>query len=109
MHRLGFQEAQSLLAVGGHQHPIASLLQRHAKNIGKAGLVVGQQDGMGHGGRSLGGDQAMGRLSVKQAPSPGLLCSSTVPPWFSITEKTLASPRPVPWGLVVKNGSKIFS
>ncbi|MNZ92171.1 hypothetical protein D3C78_1111860 [compost metagenome] len=52
---------------------------------------------------------ATGKYRVKRLPSPGVLTTSTAPPWVRITPCTTARPRPVPWptGLVVKKGSKM--
>ena len=51
----------------------------------------------------------MGRTRRKPHPEPGLLSTSIRPPWpATIAWVTLRpSPRPLPIGLVVKNGSKI--
>src|ERR1041384_565326 len=43
------------------------------------------------------------------APPPGLGWTAIAPPWSSTTRRTIARPRPVPWVLPVKNGSKILS
>ena len=50
-----------------------------------------------------------GRITRKRLPRPGVLSTSTRPPWSATMPWLTANPRPVPWptGLVVKNGSKI--
>ena len=51
------------------------------------------------------------RVIVNRVPLPGLLSTSIAPPTLSRILCTVESPRPVPlpFGLVVKNGSKIRS
>ena len=47
-----------------------------------------------------------GRRTRKRVVPP-LRSARTLPPWSDIVRSTIASPRPVPLALVVKNGSKI--
>ena len=44
---------------------------------------------------------------VNTAPPAGPFAAAKVPPWASAIRETMASPKPVPACLVVKNGSKI--
>ena len=45
---------------------------------------------------------------MNRAPDPaGLFSAFIVPSWLSKSCRTIASPRPVPFSLVVKKGSKI--
>jgi hypothetical protein len=46
-----------------------------------------------------------GRSNSKVAPRSGLRVARRRPPWFSIIERTIASPIPIPCGLVVKKAS----
>ena len=49
-----------------------------------------------------------GSRTVKLAPSPGVLCTSSCPPSFATMPSVIDSPNPVPCSaFVVKNGSKI--
>src|SRR6478672_6996755 len=49
-----------------------------------------------------------GTRRVNLVPRPGSLCTSTSPPWARTMFRVVASPSPVPPGLVVWNGRKIL-
>src|SRR4051812_15873637 len=53
------------------------------------------------------GQAGTGSVIVKVAPPPSVERTLISPPWARITLWTIARPRPVPSGRVVKNGSKI--
>ena len=50
-----------------------------------------------------------GSVTLNRVPCPGTLLRSIRPSCASTIFRTIGNPRPEPWGLVVKNGSKIRS
>ena len=50
-----------------------------------------------------------GRRITKVVPSPTRLCTEIDPPWFFTMRWQMARPSPVPFCLVVKKGTKMFS
>ncbi|CAM3874195.1 hypothetical protein COSO111634_27720 [Corallococcus soli] len=48
-----------------------------------------------------------GSRMMKAVPSPTLLCTLMVPPWFFTMRWQMASPSPVPFCFVVKKGTKM--
>lgn len=48
-------------------------------------------------------------MTVKTEPSLTTESTCTVPSWLSTSCRTMANPSPVPFSLVVKNGSKMLS
>ncbi len=50
-----------------------------------------------------------GSQTLKAAPPPGVSKTFSSPPWASMILRTIASPRPVPYFFVVKEGVKIHS
>ena len=53
-----------------------------------------------HPGSRVVGPSA-GRRTTKVVPSPTRLCTEMLPPWFFTMRWQMASPRPVPFCLVV--------
>src|SRR4030095_2538813 len=68
-------------------------------------------DGPAHRGIVLHDEEAhdsgaaKARVSETSVPSPGALLMSRVPPYCQARARQIASPRPVPLGLVEKKGS----
>ena len=51
---------------------------------------------------------SLGIAMVNVEPFPTTLSAEIVPPWASTMRLQIESPRPIPWGLVVKRGNQIF-
>src|SRR5712692_6682202 len=79
---------------------VALGLQRQAEAVGDRFLVVHHQ----HGPVPLHGRDT-GSLIRTSVPWPTRLCTVSVPPWRSTTERAIDMPSPVPSVFVVKNGS----
>src|SRR6266436_8005809 len=52
---------------------------------------------------------AVGKVKWNVAPRPLFAVAHKRPPWDSTMERLMDNPMPLPWGLVVKNASKICS
>src|SRR5262249_18822194 len=80
------------------QHPLEG-----AKHTG---LVVHHQNAGGlHDSRSWCRADAMGIVTSTRVPLPGSLSMARVPPASHTIDRQIVSPRPLPFGLVVKKGS----
>src|SRR5260370_1178298 len=79
---------------------VGDLLDEPAAEVGVRFLVVHHQ----HGPVPLHGRDT-GSLIRTSVPWPTRLCTVSVPPWRSTTERAIDMPSPVPSVFVVKNGS----
>ncbi len=86
------RQPEPLAPVGGRGHlePLAG--ERHLEPHPDRGVVLHHQDP--RPAHPL--PSATGRTSVKVAPRPGSLSTSTRPPWARAIRSTMARPRPVP-------------
>ena len=101
------QPLEGGLTVGRQHHRIALSRERPLEALPHRGVVVGDEKGGGRrGGVRHARSSLMGSVMVKVAPAPGVLVQRMVPPCSSTIWRVMESPRPVPWGLVVKNCSK---
>src|SRR5947207_2618675 len=85
-------------------------LQREAEAVRDRGLVIHHEHGMTTHVAVPSARRGAGSIASRattRVPCPTTLCTLSSPPCRSITERAMAMPRPVPWGLVVKKRSKI--
>src|SRR6185369_4419348 len=106
-----------LAGVAGHVHVVAFLGENLLEEAANVGFVVDDQDVCGAHARSFRGSARRSRATVcrdpsdtgkdtrTRAPPSGRLSASTRPPCSSTIFFTIASPRPVPLGLLVTYGS----
>src|SRR5439155_3541830 len=85
------------------RHLMAEPRQVPLEEFADVRLVVGDGDAQGANHTS-----PRGKVTRMRAP-PAASAASTVPPWASAMRRTRARPRPMPPGLVVKNGSKALA
>src|SRR5689334_22101974 len=52
-------------------------------------------------------ETACGKVNLKAAPFGDRCDPQKLPPWASTIDRQIQSPMPIPFGLVLKNGSKI--
>ena len=89
--------------VAGHPHIVSEPDQRLVEHHPDRAIIIGHQDRRGH--HPLPSCATTGR-NTRNTVRRGWLSNSMTPPWSPITLATNARPRPVPFRLVVTNGSK---
>ncbi len=106
-HEVGFDRVEELEGggtVAGHLHPEALAPEADGERLDEGLLVLHHQHGsLGHGAVSYPaswvtttGPGPAGMTSVNVEPSPSRESTSTSPPWFEATWRTMARPSPVP-------------
>src|SRR5688572_24761459 len=101
---------EKLLRRAERLHRVSDRAQQQFQRIADCSIVVHHEDGRpGNVGRSphyqLPADAGTaGNVKKKRAPPPGLAPHHSLPPWARTMERLIDRPRPVPPGLVVKNG-----
>src|SRR6266850_168651 len=111
VHVFGLERVEGLFAALDRQHLVTRPLERAVQWAEEHLVVVDQQQPLLHDVPPAR-DCAMvtaGKETRTRVPRPGALSTLTSPPWRSTIFLTMAMPRPVPEGFVVKNGRKIFS
>ena len=96
--------------VAGLLHVVAGVGQRADEALAERIVIVDHQNASHlHYLPTLPTDGTTGSVTRKVAPRPGAETASIRPSCASTTLRTIARPRPVPCGFVVKNGLKIRS
>ncbi len=104
--RLGHAALHRRLAVGERVGAVAPFVQQGGQGVSVGRIIVDDENadraGLRHYMLLAVSAPDRGRVMVKIAPPPGRLATAMVPLWASIIPWTMARPRPVPDGLVVK-------
>src|SRR5262245_23549985 len=111
VHVLGLEGIERLLAALHRHHLVAAQLEGPMKRPEKHFVVVDQEQPLFHDPPPARGCAipTAGSEMRTRVPRPGELSRVMSPLWRSTIFLTMAMPRPVPEGLVVKKGRKILS
>src|SRR5262249_46978124 len=99
----GAAQIDKLCPVLGQRDPVAHPGQQLLEVLAHVELVVGGDDVQ----RAVHG-RVRGKVMTISAPGPVPSPTAISPPWDSTIRFAIAMPRPVPFALVVKNGSKML-
>src|SRR6476646_6162035 len=98
-------DSTSFIAVRSQLDVVARFLQLHLQYTPNTGIVVDNNNKISIHAKS----RLTGSWRTIVSPLPGAFRAVSSPPCCSTILLAIASPRPLPFGLVVKNGSKIRS
>src|SRR5687768_10475572 len=111
VHVLHLERVERVFRTRHREHVIAGQLQGPVQRPQEHVVVFHQQDLPLHDSPpvAMGWTAAAGSAMRTRVPPPGVLSTAMSPPCRSTIFLTMDMPSPVPDGLVVKKGRKIFS